>query len=86
MYCPVKVNEKKVLGSGAYGNVYPGTFEGNPVAVKEFKHSDYAIKKEQKREMEEHFRLDHENVLKLFHLDELRNKTYYKMINTFISI
>jgi hypothetical protein len=71
----VKVDEKKVLGSGTYGNVYPGTFEGNPVAVKEFKRSVYAIKKEQEREMEEHFRLDHENVLKLLHVDESRDTT-----------
>jgi serine/threonine protein kinase len=71
----VKVDEKKVLGSGTYGNVYPGTFEGNPVAVKEFKRSVYAIKKEQEREMEEHFRLDHENVLKLVHVDESRDTT-----------
>jgi hypothetical protein len=71
----VKVDDKKVLGSGTYGNVYPGTFEGNHVAVKEFKHSDYAIKKEQKREMEEQLRMDHENVLKLLHVEDSRDKT-----------
>ncbi len=71
----MKLDDKKVLGSGTYGNVYPGTFDGNPVAVKVFKDSNYAIKKEQKREMEEHFPLEHENVLKLFHLDELHDKT-----------
>jgi predicted Ser/Thr protein kinase len=68
----VKVNEQKVLGEGTFGVVHPGTFEGNAVAVKVFK---FERKKDQKREMEEHFRLDHENVLKLFHLDELRDKT-----------
>ncbi len=76
MYCPVKVDEKKVLGSGTYGNVCRGTFEGNAVAVKVFKYSDDARKEEQKREMEAHLRLDHENVLKLLHVDDSRAKTY----------
>ncbi len=71
----MKVDVEKVLGSGTYGNVYEGTFDGNPVAVKEFKRSHYAIKKEQEREMEEHLRLDHENVLKLLHVDDSRDKT-----------
>jgi serine/threonine protein kinase len=65
-----------VLGSGTYGNVYPGTFEGNAVAVKIFKdHVDDARKKEQKREMETHLRLNHKNVLKLLHVDDSRDKT-----------
>jgi len=87
MYCPVKVDEKKVLGSGGYGVVYRGTFEGNAVAVKEFKNSGDARKKEQKREMEEHLRLDHENVLKLLHVDDSRAKTYKLIgIYQFVSI
>ncbi|XP_046633472.1 aurora kinase A-like isoform X2 [Daphnia pulicaria] len=75
---PLRFEEKKEneLGSGTFGVVYRGTFEGNAVAVKVFKdHLDVERKKEQKREMEEHLRLDHENVLKLLHVDELRDKT-----------
>ncbi len=68
----MKVDDKKVLGSGTYGNVYPGTFEGNAVAVKIFR--DDERKQEQKREMEAHLRLDHENVLKLLHVDDSRDK------------
>jgi hypothetical protein len=57
--------------------VYKGTFEGNAVAVKIFKdHSDDKRKKYQKREMEEHLRLDHVNVLKLLHVDDSPDKTY----------
>jgi hypothetical protein len=50
MYCPVKVDDKKVLGSGTYGNVYPGTFEGNAVAVKIFKdHVDDGMQEKKNR-------------------------------------
>ena len=78
MYYAVRFEEKKEneLGSGRFGVVYRGTFEGNAVAVKV--HLDDALKKEQKREMEKHLRLDHKNVLKLLHVDDSRAKTYYK--------
>ncbi len=75
----MRFEEKKEnkLGEGGYGVVYRGTFKGNAVAVKviEKDHSDDARKKKQKREMEEHFRLHHENVLKLLHVDDSRDKT-----------
>ena len=69
--------EGNKIGSGMFGVVYRGTFEGNAVAVKVTVkvHLDNKGKKEQKREMEEHFRLDHENVLKLLHVDDSRDKT-----------
>jgi hypothetical protein len=80
----VRFEEKKEnkLGSGMFGVVYRGTFEGNAVAVKVTVkvHLDDTRKQEQKREMEEHFRLHHENVLKLLHVDDSRDKTYYKRI------
>jgi serine/threonine protein kinase len=76
----VRFEEKKEnkLGSGGYGVVYRGTFKGNAVAVKVLLKvkDDVERKKEQKREMEEHFRLDHENVLKLLHVEDSRDKTY----------
>jgi|LakMenEpi03Aug12_release.lakeMendotaPanAssembly.Ray.scaffolds.fasta_scaffold2393482_1 hypothetical protein len=71
------MKKENKLGEGGYGAVYPGTFEGNAVAVKVPLLGD-AIKPEQKREMEEHLQLDHENVLKLLHVDESLDKTYYK--------
>ncbi len=69
--------------------MYRGMYEGNAVAVKVIDkvHLDDARKQKQKREMEEHFRLDHENVLKLLHVDELRDKTYKLIgIYQFVSI
>jgi len=69
--------EENELGRGGYGAVYRGTFKGNAIAVKVIVkvHSDDEKNKEQKREMEEHLRLDHENVLKLLHVDDSRDKT-----------
>ena len=80
MYCAVRFEEKKEneLGRGGYGAVYRGTFKGNAVAVKVIVkvYSDDERNKEQKREMEAHLLLDHENVLKLLHVDDSRDKTY----------
>jgi len=79
MYCAVRFEEKKEnqLGRGGYGAVYRGMFNGNAVAVKVIVklHSDDERNKEQKREMEEHLRLNHKNVLKLLHVDDSRDKT-----------
>jgi serine/threonine protein kinase len=71
----VRFEEKKenVLGSGGYGIVFKGTFEGKAVAVKVLKQNSLNDKQEQKREMEEHPRLDHENVLKLLHVHERKS-------------
>jgi hypothetical protein len=75
----VRFEEKKenVLGSQGYGTVFIGTFKGKEVAVKVTVkvHSDDERNKEQKREMEEHLQLDHENVLKLMHVDDSLDKT-----------
>ncbi len=69
--------QENELGRGGFGVVYGGTFKGNAVAVKVINkmYLDVARKQEQKREMEEHFRLNHRNVLKLLHVDDSRDKT-----------
>ncbi len=91
----MRFEEKKEneLGRGAFGFVYRGTFEGNAVAVKvtEKVDLDDKGKQKQKRETEEHLPLDHENVLKLLHVDDSRDKTYKeikinRLIDTFIDL
>jgi serine/threonine protein kinase len=67
----VKVDESREIGRGGFGTVYAGTYEGNQVAVKKiFVTFMNPEAKEQKREVEEHIRLHHENVIKLLHVSE----------------
>jgi predicted Ser/Thr protein kinase len=67
--------EENKLGRGAFGVVYRGTFKGNAVAVKVIVKVHLDDEKNKKREIEEQLRLDHENVLKLLHVDDSRDKT-----------
>ena len=59
----VKIDKNSVLGKGSYGKVYEGKYEGVPVAVKQIKKTSdkYLID----REIKEHIKLEHDNVLKL---------------------
>jgi serine/threonine protein kinase len=72
----VKVTNKQ-LGSGRFGIVFEGTYEGNEVAVKRIPVELINIlTQEEKREVEEHIQLDHENVIKLLHIDEEKNVSF----------
>ena len=69
----VKIDESKELGRGGFGTVFLGTFEGNNVAVKKIPVSvldEEICKEDLQREIELHKQLDHQNVLKLLHVDE----------------
>ncbi len=66
----VQVDETKKLGSGTFGTVFAGTYEGNPVAVKKIPLDKVDNEINLQREMELHKQLDHQHVLKLLHIDE----------------
>ena len=69
----VKIDESKELGRGGFGTVFLGTFEGNNVAVKKIPVSvldEEICKEDLQREIELHKQLDHQNVLKLLHVDD----------------
>ena len=69
----VKIDESKELGRGGFATVFLGTFEGNNVAVKKIPVSvldEEICKEDLQREIELHKQLDHQNVLKLLHVDD----------------
>ena len=50
--------------------MFLGTFEGNKVAVKKIPVGVFENEKDLQREIELHKQLDHQNVLKLLHVDD----------------
>ena len=67
----MKVYKNKFLGQGSYGKVYEGKYKGVPVAVKEIEMKKGETSKSlTEREILEHTKLDHENVLKLLTYDD----------------
>ena len=66
----VKIDESKELGRGGFATVFLGTFEGNNVAVKKIPVGVLDNENDLQREVELHKQLDHQNVLKLLHVDE----------------
>ncbi len=66
-----------MIGRGGFGIVFAGTFQGNYVAVKKI--SAEVVEENRidfEREMELHKELDHENVLKLLHVDEEKDPLF----------
>ena len=61
----IKFDREIRLGEGGYGAVFPGTFQGNKVAVKRVQLIDAT------NENEENIlqKLNHPNIVKLFHID-----------------
>ena len=61
----IQFDRKVRLGQGGYGAVFPGTFQGNKVAVKRVQLID-ATNENEENIMKQ---LDHPNIVKLFHFD-----------------
>ena len=65
----IKFDREIRLGEGGYGAVFPGTFQGNKVAVKRVQLIDAT------NENEENIlqKLNHPNIVKLFHFAKDEN-------------
>jgi serine/threonine protein kinase len=59
----IQFDDKVRLGEGAYGSVFPGTFQGNNVAVKRVLVINATNENEEKIMQQ----LNHPNIVKLFH-------------------
>jgi hypothetical protein len=60
----IQYNTEVPLGEGGYGSVFPGTFQGREVAVKRV-----LLDKANGKEEEALKKLDHPNIVKLFHVE-----------------
>ncbi|XP_057372415.1 serine/threonine-protein kinase/endoribonuclease ire-1-like [Daphnia carinata] len=75
----------KLLGKGAFGIVYEGSWNGEKVAIKRIDKTEFLVLNEsvdsssggQQREEENMKKLDHPNVLKLLHLEVDDNFKYF---------
>ena len=64
----IKLDLKSVLGNGSFGSVFKGTYESEQVAVKRI-----LVVKVSAREIKLQPTLDHENVLKVYAVEEDEN-------------
>jgi serine/threonine protein kinase len=60
-------NKNKILGEGSSGIVFEGVWEGFPVAIKRINVNDT---KSSEREVKALQHFNHENVIKLLHVEE----------------
>jgi serine/threonine protein kinase len=74
------IDRQKVLGMGNYGSVFEGIWGGIKVAVKRIVIENVARDKTTKTEREGNAlnKLDHENVIKLFDVEENIDFKYFK--------
>jgi serine/threonine protein kinase len=75
------IDRAKILGKGKYGIVYKGVWGENPqiVAIKRIPIDNVATSNE--REVNALKKFDHENVIKLLHVEEDKDFKYYLVWN-----
>ncbi|KAK4014954.1 hypothetical protein OUZ56_027466 [Daphnia magna] len=66
--------EKVVLGIGGFGDIFKGKYDGREVAVKRVPLEDQDLNEE-----EAMLKLDHANIVKLFHCESDENFRYYAL-------
>lgn len=78
MLCIVNIDENKKLGKGAFGVVFEGTYQGKQVAIKRIpvEGEDCKSKAREINDAEIPMKLNHENVMKLLHVDCQTDERY----------
>ncbi|KZS06503.1 Uncharacterized protein APZ42_030023 [Daphnia magna] len=76
---PVQVNTSKLLGSGTFGQVFEGKFNGDLVAVKQMT-TTTAQKNIIQREMNTHIELNHLNVVKLLDVADSADNRFTHLV------
>jgi len=66
-----------ILGKGGFADVFRGTYNGSPVAIKRVLQTSASLDSE--REREALTQLDHPNIINLLHEDEDINFRYDKV-------
>ncbi|KZS12225.1 Uncharacterized protein APZ42_022291 [Daphnia magna] len=79
---PLNIDENKKLGKGAFGVVFEGTYQGKRVAIKRIpvEGEDCKSKAREINDAEIPMKLNHENVMKLLHVDCQTDERYLFLV------
>jgi serine/threonine protein kinase len=72
----LRIDRKKILGRGGYGVVYEGNWGETKVAIKRIPRDNAAGGKQEEDALK---RLNHENIIKLFHVEEDPDFRYFQI-------
>jgi hypothetical protein len=68
----VRIDQSNLIGHGAYGEVFAGTFKGEKVAVKRVRlmDSEYNFNREVRNNQQSHQLLNHPNIVQFKHFEK----------------